>query len=296
MSATITWRVGTMECYPTYEQNTDVVFTVHWDCVGSETVSGSTYNGRVYGATGVTYHSGSTFTPYNQLTQETVLEWVWDAIGNDQKNSYESSVQTQINNQINPPVVILPLPWTPPSIVQQPANQAVPTGSSVTFNVVAVGPSDLTYQWSKDGVTIINAVSSSYTIETVQDSDAGNYVVVISGNNGQTVTSNVATLTIMQPTPPTPPTPTIPVITDQPISQTVVVGDGVVFNINATGDQPFSYQWYKDTVEIVGATGNTYIIQTSTLTDAGDYQATVTNIAGTTISNAASLIVNEPTP
>ena len=39
MSATINWRVGTMECYPTYEQNTDVVFTVHWDCVGSETVN-----------------------------------------------------------------------------------------------------------------------------------------------------------------------------------------------------------------------------------------------------------------
>ena len=55
MSATINWRVGTMECYPTYEQNIDVVFTVHWDCLGSEVVSGSTYNGRVYGATGVTF-------------------------------------------------------------------------------------------------------------------------------------------------------------------------------------------------------------------------------------------------
>lgn len=204
MSAIINWRVGTMECYPTYEQNTDVVFTVHWDCVGSETVSGSTYNGRVYGATGVTYHSGSTFTPYNQLTQDTVLGWVWDAIGNEQRNNYENSVQTQINNQINPPVVILPLPWTPPSIVQQPFNQAVPTGSSVTFIVVASGPSDLSYQWSKDGSNITNAVSSSYTIESVQDSDVGNYTVLVSGNNGQTVNSNPATLTIMSPTPPQP--------------------------------------------------------------------------------------------
>jgi len=106
MSATINWRVGTLECYPTYEQNTDVVFTVHWDCVGSETVNNITYNGRVYGATGVTYHSGSQFTPYNQLTQDQVIGWVWDSIGTEQKNSYESSVQTQIDNQINPPVVI----------------------------------------------------------------------------------------------------------------------------------------------------------------------------------------------
>jgi hypothetical protein len=176
MSATINWRVGTLECYPTYEQNTDVVFTVHWDCVGSETVNNITYNGRVYGATGVTYHSGSQFTPYNQLTQDQVIGWVWDSMGTEQKNSYESSVQTQIDNQINPPVVILPLPWTPPA--------------------------DLSYQWSKDGSTITNALSSSYTITSVQESDTGTYTVIVSGNNGQTVTSNPATLTIMSPTDP----------------------------------------------------------------------------------------------
>ena len=208
MSATITWRVGTMECYPTYQQEKDVVFTVHWDCLGSETVSGSTYNGRVYGSTGVTYHSGSEFTPYNQLTQDQVLGWVWESMGTEQKTNYENSVQTQINNQINPPVVILPLPWTPPSISQQPQNIAVTTGSSATFTVVASGPTDLSYQWSKNSTTIVGATTSTYTIESVQDSDAGDYTVVVSGNNGQSVTSNPATLTIITPTPP--PEPVVP--------------------------------------------------------------------------------------
>ena len=124
MSAIINWRVGTMECYPTYEQNIDVVFTVHWDCVGSETVNNITYNGRVYGATGVTYHSGSTFTPYNQLTQDQVIGWVWDSMGTEQKNSYESSVQTQIDNQINPPVVTLTSPWL---VTPTPLPTATPT-------------------------------------------------------------------------------------------------------------------------------------------------------------------------
>ena len=208
MSATITWRVGTMECYPTYQQEKDVVFTVHWDCLGSETVSGSTYNGRVYGSTGVTYHSGSEFTPYNQLTQDQVLGWVWESMGTEQKTNYENSVQTQINNQINPPVVILPLPWTPPSISQQPQNIAVTTGSSAIFTVVATGPTDLSYQWSKNSTTIVGATTSTYTIENVQDSDAGDYTVVVSGNNGQSVTSNPATLTIITPTPP--PEPVVP--------------------------------------------------------------------------------------
>lgn len=208
MSATITWRVGTMECYPTYQQNTDVVFTVHWDCLGSETVNNITYNGRVYGSTGVTYHSGSEFTPYNQLTQDQVLGWVWDSMGTEQKTNCENNVQTQINNQINPPVVILPLPWTPPSISQQPQNIAVTTGSSAIFTVVATGPTDLSYQWSKNNTTIVGATTSTYTIESVQDSDAGDYTVVVSGNNGQSVTSNPATLTIITPTPP--PEPVVP--------------------------------------------------------------------------------------
>ena len=120
-------------------------------------------------------------------------------------------------------------------------------------------------------------------------SDAGDYVVVVTSANGQSVTSNIATVTVINPTP----TPLPPVITEQPSSQTIIVGDGAVFNVNASGESPFSYQWFKDNTEIVGATGNTYIIQTSTLNDAGDYKATVTNIAGVTTSDTATLTVNE---
>ncbi len=205
---------------------------------------------------------------------------------------YQTHQNNIIDNQINPPVVILPLPWTPPIIVQQPQNATVVSGSSVTFNIVVGGPSDLSYQWTKDGANIVDATNSTYTIACVQDSDAGNYTVIISKNNGQTITSNPATLTVIAPTPP-PPTPVPPTITEQPSSQTVIVGDGAVFNVNATGDQPFSYQWFKDDVAIEGGTGNTYIIQTTTLTDAGSYKSTVTNIAGTTTSDTATLTVNE---
>ena len=54
--------------------------------------------------------SGS-FTPYEDLTQEQVLDWCY-ANGVD-KNAIEANVTQQINDQINPPVVTLPLPWVP---------------------------------------------------------------------------------------------------------------------------------------------------------------------------------------
>ena len=111
MSATITWRVGCMDSYPKYDNYIDLVFNVHWDCLGSQEYSGSTYNGRVYGCNGVSIHSGSAFIPYEQLTEAEVLGWVWTSMGEEQKLAYESAVQTQIDNLINPPVVQLPLPW-----------------------------------------------------------------------------------------------------------------------------------------------------------------------------------------
>ena len=55
--------------------------------------------------------SGS-FTPYNELTEQQVLDWCF-ANGVD-KTAIEANVSLQIQNQINPPVVVLPLPWVPP--------------------------------------------------------------------------------------------------------------------------------------------------------------------------------------
>ena len=195
MSATITWTVGLMDCYPTYQQNTDVVFTVHWDCTGYETVSGSTYNGRVYGSTGVTYHSGSGFTPYDDLTQPQVLSWVWEAMGSGSKQNYENAVQTQINNQINPPVVTPPLPWSSPTITSQPQSLTVNTGSTATFTVSATGKPTPTYQWQFDGTTITGETNTSLVINNVQYTNTGSYNVVVSNENGA-VTSNTATLNV----------------------------------------------------------------------------------------------------
>lgn len=108
MSATITWTVTAMDCYPQADGETDVVFTVHWTCSGVQTEGETTYNGSVYSTTSVPAPSGS-FTPYADLTQNQVLGWVW-ANGVDQAAT-EAAVQQQIDNQINPPVIQPPLPW-----------------------------------------------------------------------------------------------------------------------------------------------------------------------------------------
>jgi hypothetical protein len=105
MTTTTTWTVTAMNCYPQEDGNTDVVFTVHWTCAGTD----GTYNASVYSTCSVPAPTGSAFTPYNQLTQAQVLGWIW-ANGVDQ-SATEAAVDQQIQAQVNPPVVTPPLPW-----------------------------------------------------------------------------------------------------------------------------------------------------------------------------------------
>jgi hypothetical protein len=102
----ITWTITAMNCYPTVGSETDVVFTVHWTCSGTD----GTYTSSVYSTCSVPTPTDGSFTPYDQLTQDQVLGWVW-ANGVD-KDATEAAVQQQIDNQINPPVVSPKLPWT----------------------------------------------------------------------------------------------------------------------------------------------------------------------------------------
>jgi hypothetical protein len=106
MMTTFNWQIEQLNCYPQAEGQMDVVFTVHWRCTGTD----GTYSGTVYSTCGVTYEAGTPFTPYANLTQDQVLGWIW-ASGVD-KDSAEAAVQTQIDNQINPPVVSPQLPWS----------------------------------------------------------------------------------------------------------------------------------------------------------------------------------------
>lgn len=101
---TITWSITAMNCSTT-EQNPDTVIVCHWTCAGTD----GTYNASIYSTCSVPSPTGS-FTPYSSLTQEQVLGWVW--ANGVSKDATEAAVEAQLQAQINPPVVVLPLPWS----------------------------------------------------------------------------------------------------------------------------------------------------------------------------------------
>jgi hypothetical protein len=103
---TILWIIERLLVKPTEGSLTDVVITADWRCNGTQ----DQYSGTCYGSCSFAPPSGE-FTPYEDLTQEQVLGWCYSN-GVDQ-SAIEANVSLQIENQINPPVVTLPLPWNP---------------------------------------------------------------------------------------------------------------------------------------------------------------------------------------
>jgi len=179
---------------------------------------------------------------------------------------------------------------TPPSVVAptittHPVSLSVNVGQPASFTVVAGGTAPLSYQWKKNGTDIPGASTATFYVNSVQMSDAGSYLVVVSNSMGS-VTSSVATLTVNVP----------PTITTQPASVTVNQGQAASFSVVASGSMPLSYQWSKGSTAISGANSASYTTPATTTSDSGStFTVVVSNSVGNVTSSAATLTVNPGT-
>ena len=107
MAISYLWNVQQMDCYPEYEGEADVVFAVHWRLNATD----GTYSGSAYGSIGLTLDPDADFVSFADLTEEQVIGWVQDALGEEQVDALEANVAKLIEDQANPPVVSPTLPW-----------------------------------------------------------------------------------------------------------------------------------------------------------------------------------------
>ena len=105
---TFIWGISRMLVRPVEGDLTNVVVEVDWNC----SATNGTQQPFVTGVSKFTA-VGDPFTPYDQLTQEQVLEWCWtDGID---KAQVEAQVQAKLDALSAPPVEDKPLPWSPSS-------------------------------------------------------------------------------------------------------------------------------------------------------------------------------------
>ena len=88
------------------------------------------------------------------------------------------------------------------------------------------------------------------------------------------------------------------IITKNPVKATRAVEEAVTFSITVEGEEPLSYQWYKNSNEsnvggtlIEGATSNTYTITSITENDAGYYYCEASSERDMSASMTAELVV-----
>jgi hypothetical protein len=96
MATTFTWSISTLE------RNTadGIVFTAHYTVNAAD----DTYSSGAYGSIGLEAPvEGDTVIPYADLTPETVIGWVKEKLGGDEKVAeIEAALQAQIDEQRTP--------------------------------------------------------------------------------------------------------------------------------------------------------------------------------------------------
>jgi hypothetical protein len=133
-----TWLVDSIDCIPSLEGKTNVVSNVHWRInatsdamkqikIPSKTIfnfdgSQTTIPEQIFtepmyfvttcGVQTLTYTSGSSFTEYEGLTLEIVIDWVQIAMGAEQVTAIQTQLEKMINDLANPSIVSPTLPWS----------------------------------------------------------------------------------------------------------------------------------------------------------------------------------------
>lgn len=165
-----------------------------------------------------------------------------------------------------------------PMILAQPQSQRVAAGSTVNFTVAATGDPPLTYQWFRDGEPISGQTGASFIISNVHAEQAGSYSVSVANAHGL-IESATVTLLVVQPSS----------IHGQPTNMTVTLGSSVTFCVDATGGEPFQYQWRRNGVNIPDATSECLTIDPVLLEHGGTYDVIVANEVAAVLSSAALL-------
>jgi hypothetical protein len=126
MANTYQWIISQLDTAPSQDGLTDVVKTVHWRRSASD---GEGHSAEIYGAMGCATPSETDFTAYPDLTFEQICQWLENGNNVEQLNA---TLDTQIENIINPPIIVLPLPWVPtPSPTPSPTPAPTPEESVV---------------------------------------------------------------------------------------------------------------------------------------------------------------------
>lgn len=107
---TYDWNCKTVDAYPQNGEYTDLVYNVHWIVTGTSDElrpDGTTYSATNIGTQTLNISDVTEFIPFEDLTNEMVVAWTQDTMGEEKVTSIEANITSQINSLITPTTVTL---------------------------------------------------------------------------------------------------------------------------------------------------------------------------------------------
>ena len=99
---TTSWHIANLE-----RESTDgYVYTAHW----AVSLTDGEYSAGSYGSVGLERPEEEELIPFEDLSEELVISWVCDKLGEEQVTSIESSLISQIEEQ-KTPSKLSGVPW-----------------------------------------------------------------------------------------------------------------------------------------------------------------------------------------
>ena len=105
MAISYEWNVNTVDVYPTDEEQTNVIYNVHWRLNAVDTqvdAEGNPYTASVYGTQALDTSDLSGFIDFDSVTAAEVQGWVESAMGEEEVQSLKDSLDSKIAGEINP--------------------------------------------------------------------------------------------------------------------------------------------------------------------------------------------------
>jgi hypothetical protein len=103
-----TWTITKLDVYEQAQGETNVVCVAYWDVTATDGI----YSSSIVGTQSLIYVPGSLFTPYDDLTEPQIVEWVKNAMGITMVSNLENQVTNLVYDQERPVIVTPPLPWS----------------------------------------------------------------------------------------------------------------------------------------------------------------------------------------
>lgn len=105
------WVINSMVCLKQDADLKDFVVNVNWTRTATETIKDKEYQANDYDSISFSNNNVTNYIPYEELTYEIVCGWLDASIDVE---ALDLNLDAQIENQVNPPLVVLPLPFTNP--------------------------------------------------------------------------------------------------------------------------------------------------------------------------------------